>query len=491
MSSSRLTIRSLVSSHKARAFCQLIALTIGLSIPAANAQEVADVRAAMQAATDEYFGNIAVQGGYVYFYSPDLSRRLGEGAAAPTEIWVQPPGTPTVGLAYVEAWHATQDRRYLAAATAAAEALIYGQLQSGGWTGSIDFNPQGNTAAYRNGRGRGRNFSTLDDGTTQAALQLLMKVDQAHEFNHVSVRQAVKMGLDALLAAQFKNGGFPQGWDDDGVQTDKPVVAANYPDYDWRTEGRIKEYWDLYTLNDGAAGTVSQTLLVAHDVYGAERFRTALRRLGDFLLLAQMPEPQPGWAQQYNYQMQPVWARRFEPAAMASRESQNVISALMDIYQATGDEKYLRPIPAALAWLRRSQLPDGQLPRYLELKSNRPLYMQRTGKQYSLTYDDSRLPGHYGWKIESAVDELQQRYSRLQSERNDGSSSPTPSAEEVRQILQALNDDGRWVSVYQGERLIGQAKFRPGDRYLASEVFADNLSTLARWLITQDHNEGR
>ena len=36
-------------------------------------------------------------------------------------------------------------------------------------------------------------------------------------------------------------------------------------------------------------------------------------------------------------------------------------------------------------------LPDGRLARYYELGANRPLYVQRRGKVYSLTYDDSAL----------------------------------------------------------------------------------------------------
>ncbi len=39
------------------------------------------------------------------------------------------------------------------------------------------------------------------------------------------------------------------------------MVKASFPDYDWRTVGRIKNYWDMYTLNDGLAGTVTATLI--------------------------------------------------------------------------------------------------------------------------------------------------------------------------------------------------------------------------------------
>ena len=249
-----------------------------------------------------YRNEVAVQGGYVYFYSPDLSKRMGEGVASPQQIWVQPPGTPTVGMAYLKAYRATGDRYYLDAATDAALALAYGQLQSGGWTNCVDFDPrEARTALYRNGKGRGKNNSSLDDGQTQSAIRLMMRVDQAHRFKHQAIHESAQVALAALLAAQFPNGAFPQVWT--GPVKPQPIIKANYPDYDWRTEGRIKNYWDMYTLNDGLAGTVSQTLADAHRIYHDEKYQAALLRLGDFLILAQMPDPQPAWAQQYGYEI--------------------------------------------------------------------------------------------------------------------------------------------------------------------------------------------
>jgi hypothetical protein len=42
----------------------------------------------------------------VNYVSEDLRHRQGEGVAGPSEIWVQPPGTPTVGLAFLAAYEA-------------------------------------------------------------------------------------------------------------------------------------------------------------------------------------------------------------------------------------------------------------------------------------------------------------------------------------------------------------------------------------------------
>lgn len=438
---------------------------------------------AMRKAATYYHAHVASHGGYVYYYSPDLERRWGEGEATRDQIWVQPPGTPTVGLAYLAAYRATGESLYLDAARKAAEALVYGQLESGGWTNCVDFNPEGQrTARYRNGRGRGKNNSSLDDGQTQSAIRLLVQVDQALEFKHARIHEAARIALSALLEAQFPNGAFPQVWT--GPVPAKPVLKASYPDYDWRTEGRVKEYWDRYTLNDNLAGYVAQTLRDAHGVYEDDRYRDSLLRLGGFLILAQMPDPQPAWAQQYGYDMHPIWARRFEPAALSGWESQDAMETLLEICRYTGDRRFLAPIPRALAYLKKSLLPDGRLARYYELRTNRPLYMVRRGNTYTLTYDDSRLPGHYGWKMPARLDEIEKEYRRLKSGRED--SRPAPDREELeaqaRRTLDEIDTKGRWISTATGQRLVGQPKFQPGTRFLSSEVFSRNLETLSRFL---------
>ncbi len=458
----------------------VLVLTAALPSAAVRAADPSrdDVVAAMRKAAGYYHDVVAVRGGYVYYTSLDLKVRHGEGVASPDQVWVQPPGTPTVGLAYLAAYRGTGDRWHLDAATDAARALVYGQLKSGGWTNAIDFDPRGaRSAAYRNGQGRGKDNSSLDDGITQGALALLMRVDEALDFKDAPIHEAAKFGLDALLAAQFANGGFPQVWT--GPADPRPVVKAAYPQYDWRTENRIKAYWTQYTLNDDLAGDVAETLIVAHEVYRDERALAALRRLGDFLLLAQMPEPQPAWAQQYDAAMRPIWARKFEPPAITGRESQDAIGALMTVHSKTGDAKYLAPIPRALDYLAKSTLPDGRLARYYELKTNRPLYMT---SKYELTYDDADVPSHYGWKVSSHLDRLRAEHDRLAAGRPAPSSNGRPSAKQVSAILAALDESGRWVSEPDGSPLVGQPKFRQGERYLSSEVFSRNLTTLSRYV---------
>jgi hypothetical protein len=437
---------------------------------------------ALKKAATFYRTKAASHGGYVYFTSLDFQQRWGEGVAEPDQIFVQPPGTPAVGMAFLEAYKATGDTYYLDAARDAAKALVYGQLKSGAWTQTVNFNPQSKkAAAYRNGKGKGPNNSTLDDDQSQSAIRFLVRMDQALAFKDPEIHQSVQIALEALLKAQFPNGGFPQVWT--GPVAAQPVVKASYAE-SWPRIWPHENYWNYYTLNDGLTGTVSDTLLTAIDVYKEDRYKKALVHLGDFLILAQMPDPQPAWAQQYSFDMHPTWARKFEPPAIAGYESEVAIETLMKVYQVTKDPKYLAPIPKAIAYLKKCQLPNGQIPRYHELKTNKPLYMNRKDGNYFLTYDDTDLPSHYGWKRDSDIDKLAKEYEALKA----GKALPKPTVspaereKKAQQAMQTLDDQGRWVSTYAGERLVGQPKFATGFQYLDSGVFNENVEALSSYL---------
>src|SRR5687768_2218820 len=139
---------------------------------------------------------VAVQGTYLWQYSEDLAKREGEGKATATQGWVQPPGTPAVGLALLAAFDATKDSYYLEAARETAHGLIQGQLKSGGWTYSIEFDPVARKRfQYRIGTEKpaknARNVSTLDDGTTQTAVRFLARFDQAAKGEDKKVHDAL------------------------------------------------------------------------------------------------------------------------------------------------------------------------------------------------------------------------------------------------------------------------------------------------------------
>ena len=98
-----------------------------------------DARTALKRAARFMRERVAYRGGYVWSYASDLSRRWGEMEAFPTMIWIQPPGTATVGHLYLDCFHATRDEFYYQAAMDVAEGLIAAQHPAGGWNYLYDF----------------------------------------------------------------------------------------------------------------------------------------------------------------------------------------------------------------------------------------------------------------------------------------------------------------------------------------------------------------
>jgi hypothetical protein len=291
-----------------------------------------------------------------------------------------------------------------------------------------------------------------------------------------------------LKHGQFANGGFPQVWNTlPRERAPSPSQRATFPETWSRDYQGHQEYWMQPTLNDNLMSDVLDTLFLAADVYDEPRYYHAALQAADFLLLAQMPEPQPAWAQQYDTAMHPIWARKFEPPAITGGESQAVIRSLLDVFRRTGDQRYLEPIPKALAYLEASTLPDGRLARFYELRTNTPLYFTRS---YELTEDDRDLPAHYGFTVSSNLAKLRRDFGKLRSLTPDERTflaqrtAPFPLPEKkvsekaVRGIVDALDDRGAWVT-NDGLRYHKQ----PGPVIDMRQTVA-NLCTLADYLAT-------
>jgi hypothetical protein len=96
----------------------ILSLTITIFATATSAEDnlPAQARATLEKAVAYFTSKVATHGGYLWEYTPDLKERWGEGKATETQIWVQPPGTPSVGQALLHAYKATGDERYWKAA---------------------------------------------------------------------------------------------------------------------------------------------------------------------------------------------------------------------------------------------------------------------------------------------------------------------------------------------------------------------------------------
>jgi len=449
---------------------------------------------AMKKATRYFRTHVAAEGGYLWNYKTDFSIREGEGSASPSTIWIQPPGTPSVGMAYLEAYEATNDTLFLNGAIHAARALAWGQLASGGWDYRIDFDPENSKRwHYRRDTEKGdmhsdnrRNRTTLDDNNTQSALQLLMRVDKALDFKDAVIQNAVNYALNALLKSQYPNGAWPQRFEDFPDPEEFPVKKARYPKT-WSRTFPESRYYTHYTFNDNTIADVIETMIEAYKIYGEERYLNAAQKGGDFMILAQMPEPQPTWAQQYNLDMEPAWARRFEPASVTGGESFGIMQALLDLHIETGEQRFLKPIPKALAWAKRSLLPDGRLARFYELKTNKPLYFTL---DYVLTYDDSSMPTHYAFKVSGGrIDRIENLHNRIVIEGREKilaerGTTAAPNEENVIEIINALDDQGRWVQ-NGALRNPENRRERIPSEILSCRTFNSNLMVLARYIKNQ------
>lgn len=464
-----------------------------------------EVRKSLKQAVEFFRTRVSNSGGYHFRYAADLSYGRSEAAHGPTQVTVQTSGTPLVGMAYLRTYEATADPYYLEAARETALLLVRGQHCSGGWDYIIELDPElrrsypyrvdGDCAerpdsAPEDSSPGSRAASTLDDNVTQGALRLLMRVDRELKFQDAGIHEASLYALDQLARAQYPNGAWPQRFRDVADSGLPATRSAAYPD-SWPREWPGPDYRHHYTLNDNAILDVIDTFLEAARIYREPRYREVAEKGGDFLLLAQMPDPQPAWAQQYDSRMHPAWGRIFEPPSVTGSESQAVLQMLLVLYRETGRKKFLEPFPRAVEYLRKSDLPaDGPwrqaggrcdpgalcLARFYELGTNRPLFITKgsrvrveTGPSrlldgYELSYSPESVISHYGlWTDGNRVELAEQEYRSLLSQdpseirrperlhglspwRGEPAYSSGPElARLVGSLLQSLDPRGAWV----------------------------------------------
>ncbi|MCF7847444.1 MAG: pectate lyase [Kiritimatiellales bacterium] len=404
-----------------------------------------------------YFQSISTRGGYVGTYSLDLKERYGESLrerAKATEIWVQPPGTPSVGECFLRAYRITGKQQYLTAATEAARALAFGQRTVGGWDHLVD------VAHLQKGSGKASRMDgrcTFDDNTTQGALSFLMSLDETVDSPWLS--EAVELGLAHMMKSQFGNGAWSQWY---------PLIGG---------------YHDYYTFNDKTMNDCIKVMLKAHRIYGKEEYLSSAKRGGDFIILSQLAPPQSGWAQQYSHDLKPAWARRFEPPGVCCAATGNNIRTLVDLYLYTKDAKYLEPIPRAIEWLEKSKIGDNLWPRLYEVGSNRPIYGDRMdGDKIFYVYEDisERERTSYGWRGDFGIRGAISYYEKVKSMGTAGYTAkrdaPLTAADcrkkakklssKVEKTIAALDDKGRWVE----------------DGMIHSKVFVKNVNLLCSYL---------
>lgn len=482
-----------------------VAICAGAVSAAETRQLPEQVRVALARAA-RYMRSISTEGGYLWRYSLDLMERAGEVKATATQVWIQPPGTPSVGEVFLRAYAVTRDTQYLDAARAAADALATGQLESGGWDYLIEFDPAKRANWYRRvdisdgfaaETTKRKNISTFDDDNSQSAVRFLLAMTDATKGStnprDGRIRIALDYALKKMLQAQYPNGAWPQRYD--GLPrnaADYPALKATIP-ATYPREYKKENYFRHYTLNDNTQRDCILTLLDAWHRTDRREFLDAVKRGAEFLLMAQLPEPQPTWAQQYNARMEPAWARAFEPPAACTSESVGVMRLLADLYVELGDERYLEPLPRAIAWFKRSEISPGLWARYYELHTNKPIFGDRDGKIYYRVEDisEERQKG-YSWKGAYGVSGAVAHYEEVKQlgrEAMQARLKPKPLTAEQRaarakslegrvtSVIAALDEQGRWVT--RGE--LKKRDFDFHDR-VETSAFIRNVELLCDYL---------
>ncbi|MBK8503763.1 MAG: hypothetical protein IPL46_17055 [Saprospiraceae bacterium] len=198
--------------------------------------------------------------------------------------------------------------------------------------------------------------------------------------------------------------------------------------------------------------------------------------------------------------MQPAWARSFEPPSVCPQVTVHNLQTLMDLYEQTGEHKYLEAIPDAIRWLRESRLPNGKWGRFLELGTNKPLYYDRDRIRVN-TMQELSLERRTGYSYENDLEErlniAELRFKNLIREKQSADApqqfkkSHQESASEeliksVTQVIESQDEQGRWIVKQDKFRKDMEVQQWNGEyRYehrISSALFNQNVEILCNFL---------
>ncbi len=477
----------------------------GLSEAQTTSELEAKAKETMLHATKYMVEEVSNNGGYLWNYLPNFSRQWGEMEAFKTQIWVQHPGTVSMGHVFLDAYSATGVEYYYSAAEKAASALIWGQGTAGGWNYIVDFAGDRSLKNWYDTIGKNgwrlEEFqhyygnSTFDDDVTSNAARFLLRIYL--QKMDPKFKPALDKAIDFIIESQYPLGGWPQRF---------PLK------YDFVKKG-LPDYSSFYTFNDDVIWENIHFLIQCYLTLGEERFLDPIRRGMNFYILTQ--HGSGGWGQQYNMELEPTGARTYEPPALLPRTTYGNAMLLMKFYEYTGDRRFIARIPDAIEWLEDSRLPDNLTdggtythPLFVDIDTNKPIFVHRKGSNitYGYYYSDNNADkpiGHYGGNGgRSIIDigRLQREYERLNHlsfeevtknsplnadkfdlegspqnsyNLNPYSSNKTPDEDEVRDVIKALDSQYRWLvkHVQTSNPYIGEGQKRElTDEYATTHV---------------------
>ena len=495
-----------------RYLCVIIAMVSVLLSCGQQKKPIAEDEAleAMKKATRFMMDEVSYNGGFVWNYLPDMSRRWGELEAYPTMMWIQPLGTPSMGHIILDAYHATNDEYYYESAVKIAVALIQGQLPCGGWNYMYDFAGEDSLKKWYDTIGKNAwrleefqhyygNATFDDEGTIIAAKYLLrMYVEKKDP----TFREPLDKAINLVLESQYPNGGWPQRY---------PLM------YDHSFKGKA-DYTSFITLNDFAIQSNIEFLLECSIALDIDTLKAPIEKAMNLLVELQQEGKYPGWADQYFVEtLKPAHGRSYEPLGINSTATLEAIELLTRCYRLTGDKKYIAGIPKAIAFLESLAIPKEEaarywrplkketnilVPRYIDPETGKPLYVHRKGSNaangtYFANQDITNTVVHAGTCVDIDINAVKKNFEYVANlpanEVISDSSFINPDAaslqkyymvpdlsenlseEEVTKLISELTPEGYWLTTfrYYSNPYIGDApKSEPSNetKYASTRV---------------------
>ena len=271
-------------------------------------------------------------------------------------VWTENNVTPMIAAKYIYAYNIMGDYRFLQVIRNAGELFVEVQDPWGSWRPGYHMTASG--------------MVPLGHPITIQEVQRSPNFLLAYLYNTTSDKrflEAIKKSGEFHLDIQNPNGSWSHHWNP------KTKCCETY---------RHKPHGG--ELNDACTYDCIDTMILLYHMTSDKRYTDALKRVGQWLLDAQLDGPMYGWADCYDKDNNPEWAREFEPPAFGGRATCEAAKALVEIYRLSGDEKYLEPIRKCLTWLKKDY-PDGTY-FYHDYKTGRPI----TSWKYKIVYLDEQ-----------------------------------------------------------------------------------------------------
>ena len=252
------------------------------------------------------------------------------------------------------AWYGTPQARHVA------DVIVSFQTPAGGWSKNLDMSgaPRMRGQSYTPDNlskhpgpddfdapsdPRWNYVGTLDNDATNIELHFLILVSSATPGPAGDpYRASFLRGIRYLLAAQFPNGGWPQVW---------PLEGG---------------YHDAITFNDNAVTESAETMTAVGEGIGNYSFVPTVLRLNakmaadhalHCILATQVmvKGQRTAWAQQHDaLTLAPVAGRNYEPAALSSGESADLLVYLMQLPHPS--PAVIAAINAGVEWLKATAI---------------------------------------------------------------------------------------------------------------------------------------